>query len=110
MQERRKSPRTKINKLLDVVDLDRDIVLGRLVDLSPEGFMLLSERSLEVNRIFQLGLQLPPGSAGRLAALGAESLWQETSNDSRQYWVGFQIIDISQDSLDKIHQLLRQFP
>jgi len=109
IEDRRKHPRTKVGRPLKVNDSDRGEPLGNLVDISPDGFMLLSAEPIEVNRIFQVSLELPEQvGAGHAARFGAESLWREPSNDPGKCWIGFQIIDISHENVEKIHRLIEE--
>jgi len=109
IQDRRKHPRKKVDRPLIVNDLDRGEALGCLVDISIEGLMLISPDPVEVNRVFQLSLELPEEFGASQAALfGAESLWREVSNDPWKYWVGFQIIDIAPEQIGKVHRLIEE--
>lgn len=108
-QERRKYPRTRVGRPLKVVDLDWGSSLGHLVDISAEGFMLIGPEPIEVNRVFQLSLELPEEiGGGQSAYFGAETLWREVSSDPGKYWIGFQIIDISQENIEKIRRLIEE--
>jgi hypothetical protein len=106
-EDRRKYPRKKVDRPLSVDDLGRGEPLGCLVDISIEGLMLISPDPIEVNRVFQLSLELPPAfGAGEVVLFGAESMWREPSSDPGKYWVGFQIIDIAPEHVGKIHRLI----
>ncbi|MBS1212304.1 MAG: PilZ protein [Proteobacteria bacterium] len=107
-QERRKSPRKKVAHPIPVVDQDREHVLGHLVNVSQKGFMLLSPAPLDINRVFQLRIELPQICGGEVIPLGAESLWREVSSSPGKYWVGFQIIDISPESSQRIRKLIEE--
>jgi len=109
MAERRQHPRKKVTQPVAVMDHDREALLGYLVDISLSGFMLLCSTPLEINRVFQLGLELPPACGGQSVRLGAESLWRENSNDPGKYWAGFQIIDISPENLERIKRLMDDY-
>lgn len=109
MQERRKYPRKKVTYPIAVIDQDREHLLGHLVDISVSGFMLLSPGPLEVNRVFQLRLELPDACGGHVVRVGAESLWRENSNDPGKYWAGLQIIDISPENRQRIEKLIDEF-
>lgn len=107
IQDRRKHPRIRVDRPLKVSDLDRGAPLGCLVDISIDGLMLISPEPIAVNRVLQLRLELPPEfGASQMALFGAESLWREVSNDPGKYWVGFQIIDISPEHVEKIRRLI----
>ena len=105
--ERRKHPRKRVDRPLAIRDLNRDIELGRLVDISLDGLMLLSREDVPSNRVYPLALKIPEELGyGPWAEFGAESLWTETSLEPERYWVGFHIIDISQENQDRIRGLI----
>jgi hypothetical protein len=96
MQERREFPRKRTTSLLEVVDVNTNEQVGNVVDISLAGLMLICNREIEDNSVFQLALKMPEDyeGDGRIE-FGAEVLWAEISGDSNQFWVGFHIIDIS---------------
>ena len=98
MQERRKHPRKNVNQPIKVIDQDRGELVGHLVDVSLEGFMLITPHAIEINRVFQVCLELPQEMGISPLPLGVECLWRELSGDRQTYWAGFQIIDISSAS------------
>jgi hypothetical protein len=105
MQENRSSPRKQLNEKIDVLDINSGELLGTLVNISPGGFMLFSNKPVDSNRLFQLRLQMPEADAGETLELGAESLWCKDTTHSRGYWAGFQIIDISEQGIRQVKQL-----
>lgn len=106
-EDRRKHPRKRVDRPLKVNDLDRGEILGHLVDVSLNGLMLISSDPIDVNRVFQVSLELPDGiDDGQAALFGAESLWREVSNEPGKSWVGFQIIDISPENAEKVRRLI----
>ncbi|QSA96053.1 PilZ domain-containing protein [Methylococcus sp. EFPC2] len=110
MQERRKHTRYKVTQALAATDLDRERILGHLVDVSLDGLMLITRETLPVNRVFQLQLELPTEMApARSVVFGAESLWQEPSGDSGHYWVGMHIIDISPENSVLLSRLIDDY-
>jgi len=107
MQERRKHPRKAVSQPLKVTDVDRDRLLGHLVDVSLDGLMLIAREALPVNRVFQVALDFPAEMApDRGVTFGAESLWREMTGDPGQYWLGFQIIDIAPENAEKLRRLI----
>lgn len=110
MQERRKQTRYKVTQALAVHDVDRDRVLGHLIDLSLEGLMLITRETLPVNRVFQMSLELPAEMAPeRAAVFGAESMWMDASGDAEHYWVGLHIIDISPENHARLKRLIDEY-
>ena len=104
-QEMRGHNRMKVSEVIRVIDRQTGTVLGQLVNISEEGFMLLGPQPITENNILQLSLEFDSGASDADPILvGAESLWCHSSNDQAQYWTGFFIIDIS----DKDHERVRQ--
>lgn len=95
--DKRKQIRKDIATRLAVVDVNTGHVIGDLANISSDGFMVLTRRSLPMNSVFQLSLALPKVIRGvDTVYFGAESLWCNSTDDQEQYWIGFHIIDISQ--------------
>jgi hypothetical protein len=112
MIENRKHPRKHLDQNWIAYDLDRNEVIGRLVNISHEGMMLISQQPLEAGKVYQLRLNATDASEEPPVTLGVESLWVESmwsgpsQHDSEAYWAGMQIIDISNESSALIDYLL----
>lgn len=101
--------RYKVNQHVLVVNSLCNQLLGNIVNIHEEGFMLIGNSvSISDRRIYQLMFQFSsPVLEKNKIALGAECLWvRETSGE--QYWAGFQIIDISTDDKKAIASLCAQ--
>ncbi|GAA4824476.1 hypothetical protein GCM10011365_04550 [Marinicella pacifica] len=66
--------------------------IGRVVDISQNGFLLSSRESVKPGMILQLSLRLKE-LAPKTIELGAECIWSD-HQDSGLTFAGFQIIDI----------------
>ncbi len=96
MQEKRKHARKHIGCAFKVSDVNRNTVLGCMVDLSEDGFMLLTDQVHEAGAVLQLRVDFPREVHGvNHIELGAESLWAGAANKANHYWAGFHIIDLS---------------
>ena len=105
-QEMRRHNRMEVSEVIRVIDRQTGTFLGRLVNLSVEGFMLLGRQPINENNILQLSLEFDSGgSAANPILVGAESLWCRSSNDQAQYWTGFFIIDISEKDHERVRHL-----
>ncbi len=94
--DRRQVPRKVTDQIIEAYDLLRNELLGQVVNLNPDGLMLITSKPLESNFIFQLDLVLRcAGQPERRFGFGAESLWCSEANTSHHYWVGFRIVDVS---------------
>ena len=105
--ERRKYPRKSVGLALAVHHPDCGHSIGRLIDISLSGLMLLSLVDVPINRVYQLALELPEElGCGKWIGFGAESLWSESSMEPTRQWVGFHIIDISDESRALLGKLI----
>ncbi len=96
MQEKRKHARKHIGCAFKVSDINRKQVIGCMVDLSEDGFMLLTDQVHEAGAVLQLRVDFPDGMNGEdHIELGAESLWAGAANKPNHFWAGFHIIDLS---------------
>lgn len=68
--------------------------IGRVVDISQNGFLLSSRDRIKPGMILQLSVALKE-LAPKTIAMGAECIWSD-HQDSGLTFAGFQIIDISE--------------
>ena len=103
MQEQRQYPRLPISNDLPVTDTNSGKVLGRMVNLSAGGMMLYVNNRVASHSVFQISFYLPEGSAsGNPVKMGVESLWCSVSDNPNGFWVGFHVIDISEDDKQRL--------
>lgn len=106
IQEMRNHSRVEVSEVIRVVDRQTGTDLGRLVNISEEGFMLLGSQPVSEDSILQLSLEFESGpNAASPILIGVENLWCHSSSDQKQYWAGFYIIDISDEDLERIRHL-----
>ena len=110
VQDNRGQKRIEVSEVIKVVDRQTGNTVGQLVNISEDGLMLLSPEPVPENSIFQLSLEFSANSASAADGplmIGVESLWNNSSSDQSQHWVGFYIIDISEQDLERIRQLVK---
>lgn len=106
MSNKRKEMRKEVAARLSVVDVNTGHVVGDLVNISCDGFMVLTRSPLPIGSVFQLSLALPKVIRGAdTVYFGAESLWCKTTDHPEHYWIGFHLIDISTQD----HEVLALF-
>jgi hypothetical protein len=104
--ENRSHKRVEVSEVIHVIDRQTGAKLGRLVNISEEGFMLLGSQPVAENNILQLSLEFDSGENQAAPILiGVECLWCHSSDDRKQYWAGFYIIDISDEDLKRVRHL-----
>ncbi|MBL3526541.1 MAG: PilZ domain-containing protein [gamma proteobacterium endosymbiont of Lamellibrachia anaximandri] len=98
MVEHRILPRKIANEVLEVLDQITATYMGQVVNITVEGFMLLSANPIKTGSIYQLDMRLPYLVKGHSKiSFGAEALWCSEAAQPDTYWTGFRIIDISDE-------------
>nr|WP_324258040.1 PilZ domain-containing protein [Cellvibrio fontiphilus] len=94
---------------VDVYDSLRDQYLGRLVNIHTQGLMVMGDVALEEDRLYTLDLHLPePINDQMVIQLGVDCLWAREADLAGKYWMGFSIIDASNESLQSIRDLVER--
>ncbi|MET0026561.1 MAG: PilZ domain-containing protein [Candidatus Thiodiazotropha sp.] len=107
MQEKRQSPRKVADQILDVSDQITGNQIGRVVNISAEGFMLLSEEPVVTGSVYQLKLEIPKAQGDKQPIkFGAEAVWCTEATQPNSYWSGFHIIDIDNEDVLSIDQMV----
>ena len=97
----RRSQRLQVSGTIRAIDRRTRDEVGKIVNISADGIMLLGEQPVEENSILELVLVY--GEAGtETIAVGVESLWCHSSDDQRRFWSGHYIIDISEPDLERL--------
>jgi len=108
---RRSQRRRTLNGVVNVVNQFDETVLGRLVNVTTEGLMLVSPTALATDTLYQTILALPEELDGvRQIELGMDCLWTSPTNpDADMYWSGCHIIDISEEMMVHLLVLIEEF-
>lgn len=107
MKDRRMLKRRHLVFYMRVFDRNTNELLGYLVDITPEGIMLMSEEPIETDTVFQLRMIFPVEVSGRKQLdFEAESVWCEKDVF---YDTGFQLLDVSQEQIEIIKYLIGRF-
>jgi hypothetical protein len=107
MHEQRQTPRTVVDQVLEVNDQVTGTSLGRVVNISAEGFMLLSEEPVITGSVYQLSLITPQSSTIKEPIkFGAEAVWCSEASQPESYWSGFRIIDIATEDILMIDEMI----
>ena len=103
MEERRQHSRHGTEMQLEVFDLNSGQRLGRIVDLSADGFMLFSDTPHTADAVLECRLVCTSGSdAVQEVRLGADCLWSRPGADGQHCWAGFHIIDLAEDQAEAL--------
>lgn len=98
--EYRRARRRKVEHSIEVLDTMTEQTIGHVSDLSETGMLLILDRALVSDALYQLRFKLPDGQ-GREHALdiGAHELWSDQASAPGQVWTGFRFIDLSAEDL-----------
>lgn len=93
--EKRRSPRRRAESVIEVTDSISGRPVGRVVDLSTDGMMLLVDQPVVNDALYQFAFPLPlPGGGTRTIEVGVHEQWTDRADMPGHYWAGFRIIDI----------------
>jgi hypothetical protein len=108
MNDQRKTPRKAANEVLEVADQITGVQIGRVVNISAEGLMLLGQEPIITGSVYQLELLLQGLSSGDQSKIsfGAEAVWTMEATQPDSFWTGFRIIDISNEGVLLIDELI----
>ncbi len=96
MEDKRSSERKLIHQLLRVTDRRSNRTVGNLVNLSMDGFLLISPVPIPPQTVAELSLELPYAVNGRdHVDLVARCIWCQKSSYSDDYGAGYQIEQMS---------------
>ena len=106
--EKRQRRRWELVFYLRVFDQSDDSVLGHVIDIHEDGLMLLSETPIELNKDFDLALEMPASDGGERQKISfrAHSIWQSSDANPELIDTGFQLIDPDKDSIEAIKDLI----
>lgn len=110
VEDRRQLKRRHLIFYLRVFDIKTNKLLGHLVDITPQGVMLISEKTIPLNTDFELKMALPSKS-GQMHAFNfkARSLWCDKDINPDFYDTGFQLTDIDHEDRKIIEDLIEDF-
>ena len=107
MIEHRRSPRKPPGVIIQVTNVMTGEMIGRLGNISAEGMMLVGNRAVIEDALYQLSFHLPD-EHGRLHPIevGVHEQWSAPGTMRGQTWVGFRFIDLNPDDQGVLHEWL----
>lgn len=89
-----------------VINQMNDSKVGRVIDISSNGFLLAGREKIKEGMIFQLQLMIE-GHKNAHINVGAECVWADLQTSGLTF-AGFQIIDISTKDQDALNAIIEQ--
>ncbi len=110
MKERRRHKRWRLIHNLEVLDRHTGELIGRVMNISRSGMMLVSANPIKINRILHFTLVLPVEIAGsREIPFDVRSVWWRRDHRTKLYDTGFELLDVTGKSIAAIESLVDAF-
>ena len=107
MLERRRVKRKYLLFYTRIFDARTDQLLGHLIDITPRGAMVISERPLPAGAAYRLRLELSPElSAEPFIEFDARSVWCQPDINPRFYNTGFQVAGLTPDQVAIVQHIV----
>jgi len=108
--EKRTTKRRHLIYYLHVYDLLDNELIGHIVDITPEGLMIIGDKPVPVERDFNLRMTLPSEIMGRdTLEFEARSIWCKKDADPTLYGTGFRLKDVDSEESRIIRRLIKDF-
>ena len=108
MKSERKAQRKKTKEFIEIHDRETDEFIGKLLDLSTKGMMILAMRSMISQTIYEIRIDFPKPIEGKhYLTFDAECVWcHESTSSKKRYNAGFQITEIDFEEMQTLQYLL----
>jgi hypothetical protein len=101
--ESRRQPRRPVPGMVEVYDTIVEEPVGYLGNLSIGGMLLIANRSLPDDALFQFRFNLPDEfEAAQPLEVGAHVLWQDKAGAPGQSWIGMRFIGLSPEAAHRL--------
>ncbi|MBU2502591.1 PilZ domain-containing protein [bacterium] len=110
MVDMRRRPRKNTPHLVRALDDESGQVMGRIVDITCNGMMLVTGRSVPLGRRFQVRLNLPVMVHNRSDInVEAEAVWCNQDKNPSFYRVGFKFINLAGEDGYLLEEVMHKF-
>jgi hypothetical protein len=107
MEDKRRLKRRHLIFYLRIYDTQTNKLLGYLVDITPDGILLMSEHKIETGKLFKLRMDFPSEySDVQEIEFEAESVWANTDVNPDFHDTGFRIHNISIEERQIIEDII----
>ncbi|CAM3766740.1 PilZ domain-containing protein [Parendozoicomonas haliclonae] len=109
LQEKRRHVRKRLTVTANVFQTQDQQSIGRVFDISQEGFMLLTPARVQPSEVLDLTIEIPELDSSRNIELSAECMWCQPSSFSKEFGAGFHIKNISDQDQVALNYFIRDF-
>ena len=108
--DRRKFKRRYLMYYSRVFDRETGSVLGYIVDVTPEGAMIISEEPVPPGKVYQVRMDLPEDISDKsFVDFTAESVWCKKDIDPNFYDTGLRISNLSDEDRALIENMIQEY-
>ncbi len=107
--EQRRNVRKRLTCTANVFQTQSGMSVGRVFDISKEGFMLLCNTQLEAENTLNLTMEIPELESTRNIEISAECMWCQPSSFTKDFGAGFHIKAISDQDQVALNYFIRDF-
>ncbi|CAH0993291.1 hypothetical protein SIN8267_03439 [Sinobacterium norvegicum] len=109
-ENNRKQQRVQLRQSVTAINALTKDMIGEVVNITTDGLMLLCNKPVKSNSLYQLRLNLSrPVDDNELIDIGVDCLWCREAENMQSCWAGFQIIDIPEKSLAILQDLISSY-
>jgi len=107
MSEKRKLKRRHLLYYARIFNAQTRELMGNLVDITPEGVMLASEKTHPTDEPFRLSIELSEGITDKsFLELTAKSIWCRPDIDPHFHTTGFELLDLTPQDREIIQRII----
>ncbi len=111
MDENRREERKKAMVFTPVYDTDADILMGYLGDLTLQGALMISEKSIDTSKKFTLAIDFRDASEAstKRMIIAARAAWSKQEPDQTYYNTGFEFLEMTEANKKAIETVLKGY-
>ena len=107
MRDNRKYPRNRVKGNCYLIDTDREVSIGRVINLSLGGMLVWCDQPIEDLTFFNCRLALPcQGDEPTVITFGARSMWSEQDVAFETWEVGFKFLSMSKNDKELLSKYM----
>jgi hypothetical protein len=109
MNEHRRKPRRNLDRVVEILDVMTESLVGRVGNLSETGMLIQADQPLADDALYQFRFSLIDRDGSRHSfEVGAHHLWSEPAATPDQSWIGFRFIDVSHDDAARLREWVEE--
>jgi hypothetical protein len=110
MQNRRKTNRRYLSSFIRVYDASTREQIGNLVDITPQGAMIVGQESIPQDQAIRLRLELASEVADKpFLEFPARSIWCHPDLEPSLHNTGFEILELTPEDTRIIQKIIETF-